>query len=80
LKIATAEGRPLAALLKEYRIWGPRERLMAPALSRVKQSTLENALKKAAQVDRLIKGLRAKDFAGDAWDAMLQLALAVAKK
>ena len=80
LKIATADGRPLPALLKEYRIWGPRERLMAPALSRVKQSTLESALAQAAQVDRLIKGLRAKDFAGDAWDAMLQLALAVAKK
>ena len=80
LKIATADGRPLAALLKEYRIWGPRERLMAPALSRVKLSPLEDALAKAAQLDRMIKGLRTKDFAGDAWDAMLQLALAVAKK
>ena len=80
LKIGTADGRPLAALLKEYRIWGPRERLMAPALSRVKLSTLQDALAKAAQVDRMVKGLRAKDFAGDAWDAMLQLALAVAKK
>lgn len=80
LKLGTAEGRPLALLLKEYRIWGPRERLMAPALSRVRLATLEDALGKAAQVDRMIKGLRAKDFAGDAWDAMLQLALAVARK
>lgn len=80
LKLGTADGRPLAALLKEYRIWGPRERLMAPALARVKLSSLEAALGKAAQVDRMIKGLRAKDFAGDAWDALLQLALTVAKK
>ncbi len=80
LKLGTADGRPLAALLKEYRIWGPRERLMAPALARVKLTTLEDALAKAAQVDRMIKGLRAKDFAGDAWDALLQLALSVARK
>ena len=80
LKAGSEEGRPLAAMLKEYRIWGPRERLIGPALSRVKLSTLRDALSKAAQVDRMIKGLRAKDFAGDAWDALLQLALVVARK
>lgn len=79
LKLGTADGRPLPMLLKEYRIWGPRERLMAPALSRVKLSTLEQALSRAAQVDRMIKGLRSQDFAGDAWDALLQLALMIAK-
>jgi DNA polymerase-3 subunit delta len=36
-------------------------------------------LAQAAQVDRMIKGLRAKQFAGDTWDAMLQLALKVAR-
>jgi len=80
LKIGSDEGRPLAAMLKEYRIWGPRERLMAPAVSRANIASLRGALGKAAQVDRLIKGLRAKDFAGDAWDALLQLALVVARK
>ncbi len=80
LKLGTADGRPLAALLKEYRIWGPRERLMPPALARVKLAALEDALAKAAQIDRMIKGLRTKDFAGDAWDALLQLALVIAKK
>ncbi len=79
LKLGTADGRPLPVLLKEYRIWGPRERLMAPALSRVKLSTLELAVARAAQIDRMIKGLRTKDFAGDAWDALLQLALMIAK-
>jgi DNA polymerase-3 subunit delta len=80
LKLGTADGRPLAALLKEYRIWGPRERLMAPALPRVKLAVLEDALDRAAQVDRMIKGLRARHFAGDPWDALLQLALSVARK
>lgn len=79
LKSGMAQGRPLGALLKEYRIWGPRERMMEPALRRVSLPTLTSALQDAAQVDRMVKGLRAKAFAGDAWDAMLQLALRVAR-
>ncbi|MBD8540752.1 MAG: DNA polymerase III subunit delta [Massilia sp.] len=79
LKSGMSQGRPLNALLKEYRIWGPRERMMEPALRRVSLATLEAALQEAAQVDRMVKGLRAKQFAGDAWDAMLQLALRVAR-
>jgi DNA polymerase-3 subunit delta len=78
LKAGMAQGRPLGALLKEYRIWGPRERMMEPALRRIALPTLEAALQQAAQVDKMVKGLRAKQFAGDAWDAMLQLALRVA--
>ena len=35
LKSGVAQGRALGALLKEYRIWGPRERLMEPALRRI---------------------------------------------
>jgi len=79
LKAGMAQGRPLGALLKEYRIWGPRERMMDPALRRISLPTLESALQEAAQVDKMVKGLRAKAFAGDAWDAMLQLALKVAR-
>jgi DNA polymerase-3 subunit delta len=79
LKAALAQGRPLGVLLKEYRIWGPRERMMEPALRRLSLATLEQALQDAAQVDKMIKGLRARAFAGDAWDAMLQLALKVAR-
>jgi DNA polymerase III subunit delta len=79
LKAGMAQGRPLAALLKEYRIWGPRERMMEPALRRVSLATLEDALRQASQVDRMVKGLRAKAYAGDQWDAMLQLALKVAR-
>jgi DNA polymerase-3 subunit delta len=79
LKSGMAQGRPLGALLKEYRIWGPRERMMEPALRRIALATLETAMRQAAQVDKMIKGLRARDYAGDAWDAMLQLALNVAR-
>jgi DNA polymerase-3 subunit delta len=80
LKAGMEQGRPLGALLKEYRIWGPRERMMEPALRRLSLGTLEAALQDAAQVDKMVKGLRAKAYAGDAWDAMLQLALKVASR
>jgi DNA polymerase-3 subunit delta len=79
LKAGMAQGRPLGALLKEYRIWGPRERMMEPALRRISLPVLEAALQQAAQVDKMIKGLRAKGYAGDAWDAMLQLGLKIAR-
>jgi DNA polymerase-3 subunit delta len=78
LKSGVAQGRPLGVLMKEYRIWGPRERLMEPALRRLKLSTLQTALQDAAQIDKMIKGLRAKTFAGDAWDGLLQLGLRIA--
>ncbi|HZW14075.1 MAG TPA: DNA polymerase III subunit delta [Noviherbaspirillum sp.] len=79
IKAGAAQGKSVGMLLKEYRIWGPREKLMEPALRRLKLSTLESALQQAAQVDKMVKGLRAKEFAGDAWDALLQLGLRVAR-
>lgn len=79
LKSGMAQGKPVGALLKEYRIWGPRERLMEPALRRISLATLEQALQEAALVDRMVKGLRARAFAGDPWDALLQLGLKLAR-
>ena len=79
LKSGMAQGRPLSALLKEYRIWGLREKLMDPALRRVSLANLRAALQEASQVDKMVKGLRAKAFAGDPWDALLQLGLRVAR-
>jgi len=71
IKIGMQDGRPLAVLFKEQRIWGGRERLMEPALRRLSVKTLQSALMNAAQIDKLIKGLRAKKLSGDAWDAIL---------
>jgi DNA polymerase-3 subunit delta len=48
-------------------------------LRRLSLAALEAALQDAAQVDKMVKGLRASAYAGDAWDAMLQLALKVAR-
>ncbi|QNB05880.1 DNA polymerase III subunit delta [Herbaspirillum frisingense] len=79
LKSGMAQGKPVGTLLKEYRIWGPRERLMEPALRRISLAALEQALQEAALVDRMVKGLRARTFAGDPWDALLQLGLKLAR-
>ena len=79
LKLGVNEGRPLAILMKEYRIWGPRERLIPNAIARVTLKTLQTAMHEAAQIDKLIKGLRARAFAGDPWDALLQLAMRIAR-
>lgn len=78
LKSAMEQGRPLSALLKEYRIWGPRERLMEPALRRLTLAKLQAALQEAAQIDKIIKGLRAKAHSGDQWDGLMQLGLRIA--
>jgi DNA polymerase-3 subunit delta len=78
LKAGLAQGRPLGQLMKEYRVRRERERLVEAALRRISLPVLEAGMQEAAQVDRMVKGLRSKQFAGDAWDAMLQLALRVA--
>ncbi|WDZ96775.1 DNA polymerase III subunit delta [Herbaspirillum sp. WKF16] len=79
LKSGMAQGKPVGSLLKEYRIWGPREKLMEPALRRISLPALQNALREAALIDRMVKGLRAKAFAGDPWDALSQLGLKLAR-
>ncbi|MFJ3044415.1 DNA polymerase III subunit delta [Herbaspirillum chlorophenolicum] len=79
LKSGMAQGKAVGALLKEYRIWGPREKLMEPALRRISLPALQTALQEAAHIDRMVKGLRAKAFAGDPWDALSQLGLKLAR-
>ncbi|HEX4986947.1 MAG TPA: DNA polymerase III subunit delta [Burkholderiales bacterium] len=75
-KVATAvaEGTPLAHALRDARVWGPRQDLMPAALRRLGRPQLVGALRRAARIDRMIKGLED----GDAWDALLQLGLALA--
>ncbi|HZS81204.1 MAG TPA: DNA polymerase III subunit delta, partial [Herbaspirillum sp.] len=64
LKSSVTQGKQLGILLKEHRIWGPREKLMEPALRRISLSMLQTALREAAQIDRMVKGLRAQAFSG----------------
>jgi DNA polymerase-3 subunit delta len=73
VKAAMDAGQPLAQALREARVWGPRQELMPRALQRLASTQLIAALRRAAEVDRMIKGLAG----GDVWDALLQLGLSL---
>ena len=85
IKRGVGAGKPLAMLLRENRVWGPRERLIGPALSRLSEATLERGLALAARLDRQVKGLSGQargDWRNalppDAWDGLFELAMMVA--
>ncbi|MFL6579274.1 MAG: DNA polymerase III subunit delta, partial [Burkholderiales bacterium] len=73
IKAALSAGQPLAQVLRDGRVWGVRQELMPGALRRLQQSQLLVALRDAARIDRMIKGLAD----GDVWDALLHLGLAL---
>ena len=79
LRIGLDQGRPLGVLCKEHRVWGARERLVGAALQRLDMTKLKRAQQEAAQIDKMAKGLRADTHVGDAWDALLQLGLKIAR-
>lgn len=67
-----AQGRPLADVCRESRVWGePRTSLVGRAAKRVAREALLAAISHAARIDRMVKGV-AK---GDVWDELLQLGL-----
>jgi DNA polymerase-3 subunit delta len=66
-------GVSLNQAMRQARVWGARQKLLPQALSRLDQKQLFVALRNAARVDRIAKGL-AK---GDVWDALLKLGLSL---
>lgn len=78
IKAHVDAGRPFSAAARENRLWGPREKLVERALARVSTRALEAAWQRAAEIDRLAKGLRAPRADSNAWLELTQLALTVA--
>jgi len=68
-----AAGRGIEELLRESRVWGPRQRPMRAAAQGVAPAAVRRALVRAAGVDRAIKGVGA----GEPWDELLKLGLAL---
>lgn len=66
-------GRPLDLLLKEAKVWGPRQAQVKRALQRLSRTTLEAALRHAGRIDCLIKGIGR----GNLWDELLRLGIAL---
>ena len=50
-------GRPADQVFKEAKVWGPRQAPVRKALQRLNASVLEAALRHAARIDRLAKGI-----------------------
>jgi DNA polymerase III subunit delta len=71
VKTAMAAGKPVQQAMRDARVWGLRQELMPVALRRLSGPRLLAALQRAAEVDRMIKGLAH----GDTWDELLQLGL-----
>ncbi|MDE2118394.1 MAG: DNA polymerase III subunit delta [Betaproteobacteria bacterium] len=65
----------LAAALRDARVWGVRQKLVERAVRRFSPAIAERALRQAANVDKVIKGLRQ----GDVWDELLQLGIRCAR-
>jgi DNA polymerase III subunit delta len=65
-------GRPMQQAMRDARIWGQgRQAMLQRHVKRHSTAQIEAALRHAARIDRMIKGL-AK---GDVWDELLQLGL-----
>jgi DNA polymerase-3 subunit delta len=78
-KAALAQGRPLPMVLREQRIWGPRERLFERVLPRLSMPQLEQLLQSAHTVDGIVKGLKSPGWPTQGWAALHRLAQALAQ-
>lgn len=75
VKDAVAAGKALPMVLREQRIWGPREKLFERVLPRLSVGLLEKLLQSAQQVDGIVKGLKVADWPSDNWQALHRLAM-----
>lgn len=71
VKAGQKENRPIDQLLKDARVWGPRQAPFRRALQRLDAAAVNAALTDAARIDRLIKGIEM----GEIWNDFLRLGL-----
>ena len=69
-----ASGRSIDDLLRENRVWGPRQQSMKAAVRRVSAAALARSLVHASEIDRAIKGVGA----GEPWQEFIRLGLNLA--
>jgi DNA polymerase-3 subunit delta len=72
---ATQRGGNMANALRDARVWGGRQKILERAVRRFTPAIAERALRQAAHLDKVIKGLRA----GDVWDELQQLGIRCAR-
>ncbi len=71
---AVNAGRAASQVLRELRVYPPRDKVYERALSRLSADRLRSGLQAAARIDRMVKGVAA----GDPWSAIESLALTIA--
>jgi DNA polymerase-3 subunit delta len=69
------QGGDIASALKQAGVYSVRQKPIERAVRRFKPAAAERALRQAAHLDKVIKGLRP----GDAWDGLLQLGVRCAR-
>jgi DNA polymerase III, delta subunit len=74
IQMAVKAGTPAPQAMRNAGVWDSRQALVGKALRRLPLDRLQAALKQAADIDRMIKGL----LKGDVWDELLQLGLSLA--
>ncbi len=67
-------GKPLPMVLRELRVWGPRERLFERALPQLRTATTGRLVLAASIVDGIVKGLPHAQWPNDGWAALSRLA------
>lgn len=72
----TAAGTPVAAALRNARVWGKRQAVMERALRRIPATDLQRMLGALARLDALSKGLGR----GNPWSEVAAMAMAIAGK
>jgi DNA polymerase-3 subunit delta len=76
MQAGVAAGENVQQLFRANRVWGDaRQRLVTDAARRLNSAALGRALRHAARIDRIVKGVAR----GDAWDELLQLCLRFAR-
>ena len=78
-RLALDAGKPLPMVLREQRIWGPRERLYERILPRARTLALARLVAAASTVDGIVKGLPHPQWPTDAWEALRRLSLQLAE-
>lgn len=76
IRIGQDAGKPLDMMLKEAKVWGPRQAAIKKALQHLSTAELETALRDAGRIDRLIKGIGQ----GNLWEELLRLGLSLCPK
>jgi DNA polymerase-3 subunit delta len=77
VKAAVAQGRPLPLVLREQRVWGPKEKRFERLLPRLPLPQLAQWVQDAHVVDGIVKGLKHPQWPHDPWMALHKLALGV---